>query len=417
MTEDQLTSRRAIEALRAGVPNRDAVRALGCSQPHIEEKFLEKLQDRRFGGLLIAGDFGTGKSHLLEYLHHMALERNFVSSKIVISKETPLYDPAKLYRCAIDAAMVPDKQGRALHEITQTLNDKSPEYVAFCQRVNSASRDFDARFAATLYIYEQVRTRDLELRDRVISFWSGHKLNQSEIKRSLRQLGEAATYRFGKISEKDLSLQRFRFAAELMTVAGYAGWILLVDEVELIGRYSLLQRAKSYAEVARWMGALRNETPLPLVTVFTITPDFGRAVLEDKNDSEKVRARLEMRGGEGDRLLASQAERGMKELQKPTLLKPLKRDSIQALGGKLREIHAMAYQWSPPAAQVDCEFLTSGRTRTYVRALINRMDLARLYPSYHAEIEARELQPSHAEDKDLEAPSEGGEDNGDNGKE
>jgi hypothetical protein len=240
MTEEQLTSRRAIEALRAGVPNRDAVRALGCSQPHIEEKFLEKLRDRQFGGLLIAGDFGTGKSHLLEYLYHMALERNFVSSKIVISKETPLYDPAKLYRCAIDAAMVPDKQGSALHEITQTLNDKSPEYVAFCQRVNSDSRDFDARFAATLYIYEHVRTRDLELRDRLISFWSGHKLNQSEIKRSLRQLGEAATYRFGKISEKDLSLQRFRFAAELMTVAGYAGWILFVDEVELIGRYSLL---------------------------------------------------------------------------------------------------------------------------------------------------------------------------------
>jgi hypothetical protein len=417
MTEKQLESRRAIEALRTGVPNREAVRALGCSQFHIEEKFLGRLQNRQHGGMLIAGDFGTGKSHLLEYLHHAALERGFVSSKIVIGKETPLYDPVKLYRAAIDAAKMPDKKGRALHEVVQTLNENSPAYLAFRERLNSDAAGFDVRFAATFYIYEQVRMRDLELRDRMISFWSGHKLNQSDIKSSLRQIGEAASYRFNKISEKDLALHRFRFAAELMTVAGYAGWVVLVDEVELIGRYSLLQRAKSYVEAARWMGALKNEPPLPLIAVFTLTPDFGRAVLEEKNDLEKIRARLEARGAEGDRLMASQADRGMKELLKPVLLKRIDRDGIRDVGEKLREIHATAYQWTPPAAQPDGEFLTSGRTRTFIRALINQMDLARLYPSCHAETESRELQPSTAEDKDLEAPGETEDDNSFNGRE
>src|SRR5215211_2343349 len=101
-----LSARRAIEALRAGVPNRDAVLALGCEQPAIEERFREQLQAAReraqagvqTSGLLIAGDFGTGKSHLLEYLQHVALAERFVCSKVVISKETPLYDPAKFYR-------------------------------------------------------------------------------------------------------------------------------------------------------------------------------------------------------------------------------------------------------------------------------------------------------------------------------
>ena len=38
-------------------------------------------------------------------------------SKVVISKETPFYDPAKLYRAAAEAAVVPGRMGDALTEI------------------------------------------------------------------------------------------------------------------------------------------------------------------------------------------------------------------------------------------------------------------------------------------------------------
>src|SRR4051794_575497 len=97
--------RRTIEALRSGVPNRDAVYELGSSQDEIEARFDELLADvsQKGGnrGLLVGGDFGTGKSHLLEYLQHVASAQRFVASKIVISKETPLHDPVKVYRTAI----------------------------------------------------------------------------------------------------------------------------------------------------------------------------------------------------------------------------------------------------------------------------------------------------------------------------
>src|SRR4030042_2397429 len=113
--DEQVKNRRAIEALRNGVPNRDAVAVLGCNQPEIEDKFRRQLQNTRDmitdgrpnEGMLVAGDFGSGKSHLLEYLMHLALEQNFVCSKIVISKETQLYDPIKLYRAAAESAIVP----------------------------------------------------------------------------------------------------------------------------------------------------------------------------------------------------------------------------------------------------------------------------------------------------------------------
>ena len=43
--DEQVKNQRAIEALRNGVPNRDAVTVLGCNQPEIEDKFLQHLQN------------------------------------------------------------------------------------------------------------------------------------------------------------------------------------------------------------------------------------------------------------------------------------------------------------------------------------------------------------------------------------
>jgi len=414
MSVDRLACRRAIEAVRAGVPNRDAVRALGCSQPHIEEKFHQGLRDcqelteqgKQARGLLVAGDFGTGKSHLLEHLHHLALEQNFVSSKVVISKETPLYDSAKFYRAAIDAAVVPDRQGGALREIAQTL-DSSAGYVPFYQRVTSDASGLDSRFAATLFVYENVRTREFDLRDRVISFWSGRKLNVSEMRKYLRQLGESATYRLGKITEKELAYHRFRFASQLMVAAGYSGWVLLVDEVELIGRYSLLQRARSYAELARWMGMLREDEICPsLFTVLAITSDFVAEVIERKNDREKVRARLSARGLPDDLLQAGEAEKGMREIEKAAKLKRLERNQIEAVGDKLRGIYARAYQSNPLDAKLPCQALGSTPMRTYLRIWVNQWDLQRLDPSYQPEIATTTMEQHYTEDKDLEVPTE-----------
>src|SRR5262249_29735690 len=63
----------AIEALRAGVPNRAAIRRLGTDERVLCDSITEKLRKCRAGlstgvtveGEIIAGGFGTGKSHLL----------------------------------------------------------------------------------------------------------------------------------------------------------------------------------------------------------------------------------------------------------------------------------------------------------------------------------------------------------------
>lgn len=50
-------------------------------------------------------------------------------SKVVISKETPLHDPAKVFGAAIGEALVPGRPGSAIDEIALALKLDSPEYA------------------------------------------------------------------------------------------------------------------------------------------------------------------------------------------------------------------------------------------------------------------------------------------------
>ena len=405
----QVVCRRAIEALRAGVPNRDAVLALGCEQAAIEERFHAQLQEAKEGakagvqapGLLIAGDFGSGKSHLLEYLQHAAVEAGFVCSKVVISKETPLYDPAKLYRSAMRAAVVPGKRGAALTEIAAHLDPANEAYNELNTWAHSPSAALNSRFAATLFLLKRMGM-DPELRNRLVSFWSGDPLGAAEIKKYLKACGERATYKIETATLRDLALQRFQFVPRLIVAAGYAGWVLLVDEVELIGRYSWLQRAKSYADLLRWMGKLPNQHVPGLVTVFAIMSNFESYILEERNDLEIVPGKLRDRGTED---LAKQAERGMRIIQREKVrLKAPDARAVQQTCEKVRAIHAEAYGWQPPPLSVERLGLTS--MREYVKRWITEWDLKRLDPSYTVDMEKTALSQNYSEDSALETPSE-----------
>lgn len=411
MSDTRTESRRAIEALRAGVPNQDAVRALGSSQPDLEKRFRQQLKAAREGfsdgnqamGILIAGDFGTGKSHLLEHFHHIALEENFVCSKVVISKETPLYDPAKVYRAAMQEARVPGKTGHALSEVAFSLKFDSPQFADFEKWVNQPDGPLNSRFAATAYIFRY--GEDIEVKDRIIRFWSGDLIGVAELKTWLKGVGEAASYKIDKISIRELALQRYSFAPQLIVAAGYSGWVLLLDEVELIGRYSLRQRARSYAELTRFMGKLEGVSLPGMTSVLTISQDFESAVLEERNDEEKIPGKLRASGSETDLLLASQAERGMQLIRrdKQVLEKP-DIDRIKQTFEKIRTTYASAYNWQPGADNIKTD--PTARMRQHVKRWITDWDLRRLYPEYKPEIEAREIGPTYGENPELEQSSE-----------
>jgi hypothetical protein len=414
---ESVAARRAIEALRSGVPNGDAVRALGCNQPEVEARFANLLSavgpaasiDAQAPGLLIAGGFGSGKSHLLEYLQQVALAENFVASRVVISKETPLFDQAKLFRAAVESAHVPRRNGMAIHEIALGLRQDSRAYADLYKWANSPAAGIAAVFPATLLLHERLNS-DPELAEKIRNFWSGDPLPIKDVRDGLRQIGEVAAFSLKAAKVRELTEQRFMFASRLIQGAGYRGWVLLVDEVELVGRYSLVQRGKSYAELARWLGRIDGMHVPGLATVAAITDDYAAEVLQVKGDRDYVGAKLRDKGTPEFQTLAARAEAGMRIIDREALM--LLRPTAETLSltyEQLRTIHARAHAWEPPDVGAAEHSLTRSM-RAHVRRWINEWDLKRLYPGSIVSTEERQLQTSYEEDDALEDnPPEDGE--------
>ncbi len=412
--EATVERRRALEALRAGVPNRDAVMVLGSMQQGVEDRFSQLLEAVRAlpggtapGGMLIGGGFGTGKSHELEHLSHLALSEGFVVSGVVISKETPMHDPARVYRSAIESAKVPGRPGSAIDEIAAGLRFDSDPYADLYRWAHREDSPVDSRFAATLFLYEHARG-DEEFTDRIVRFWAGDPLPVADLRRRLREAGAAATYRLMAIKERDLSRQRFRFVSRLIQAAGYGGWIVMLDEVELIGRYTSTQRARSYAEIARWVRGDRDDPAAPIAAVLTTVDDFETQVLVGKNDNELIPKKLRAKGTVEDELLAGQAEAGMRVIEREQIpLQPPGRDELDRTYSQLKQIHGEAYGWDPPEV-AGLERLPSNRMRQYVRAWINEWDLLRLDPGYQPQVSVAGLDVNLSDDSEIEGRDEEG---------
>ena len=411
--DPRVARRRAIEALRSGVPSREAVAALGSAQSEIEDRFGAILASLRAlpsgghhpGGMLVGGGFGSGKSHLLEHLAHLAMNDGFVVSKVVVSKETPLYDPAKVFRAAVESAVVPGKQGSALPEVAASLRTDVPAYSDLYKWAHSPGCGLNERFAASLFLFERLRAVDEEFAELIVRFWAGDPIRVPDLRRRLKEVGEAATYPLPPVSQRELALQRFRFVSRLMRAAGYTGWVLLFDEVELIGRYSVLQRAKSYAELARWVRGNYNDPGVPLAALLAITDDFEAAVLAAKNDPDMIPARLRSRQSPDYDVLAGQAEVGMRIIDRELVaIKPPDDAELDRTYGRLKEIHADAFGWDPPDVS-GLERLAATRMRQYVRAWINEWDLIRLDPGFVPETETVEIAMDYREDAYLEGDS------------
>ena len=409
-----LDSRRAIEALRNGVPNRKAVEILGCNQPGVEAAFDALLagvadtgaQPGNSTGMLVSGGFGSGKSHLLAHLESRALSQNFVCSTVAVSKETPLYDLGKVFNSAIENARMPDRRGRLIEELGSAMDWKSGGSTGFLRWADNAASSglLSPMFPASLLVY--ARVGDPELTGKIESFWSGDRIRVAEVKDGLRRIGQSKNYPFRAPRAAELPPQRLRFAVELIRSAGYRGWVVLLDELELVGSYSLLQRGRSYAELARWLGRAVNQACPGLVAAGTVTDDFASAIISPDGKKDRDYVSPKLAGGRYANV-AAHAETGMRLLERECIpLNAPTEDDVNATIETLRRMYGETYGWEAPRP----EARAGGggiqtRMRYKVRASINTWDLLRFYPESRPDIVGGEYRPAYEEDADLERES------------
>ncbi len=404
-TLDPLLCRRALEALRAGVPNRDVVRLLPPLHTRARTEFDALLRSTESSwatqkpvpGMLISGGFGSGKSHLLDYLRHAALESGFVCSRVTLSKETPLSDLAKVYRAAVASAVAPDRTGPALSEIADTLQtDRAPYYDQLYKWAHRDG-DLDPRLPASLLLFERQASADEDLREKILAEWTGYPMRIGDMKAALKAAGEMTTYAVGR-PQRGQELHHFEFVNRFFRAAGYNGWVILLDEVELIARYGIRQRGRSYAHLATLLGAGKTGQIPGLAVVAAVTDDYAGEVLRRKGDRVKVPAKMMI----AEDPLREMAEAGMERIESGTL--PLNSPTKKQMGesyDRVREVYAAAYGWTPPDITDALEYAGSTRMRQYVRAWVTIWDLRRLYDQ-EGELITEDVTISYEEDADVE---------------
>jgi hypothetical protein len=104
-----------------------------------------------------------------------------------------------------------------------------------------------------------------------------------------------------------------------------------------------------------------------------------------------------------DANVAGEALTGIRliEQESEALIRPYE-PMVDALYGRLRELHGSAYSWSPPQVSA-VEKLSSTRMREYVRGWITEWDLRRLYPEAQLDIEITDVRQTYEEDQELES--------------
>ncbi|MGB0910258.1 MAG: hypothetical protein ACPGYT_07835, partial [Nitrospirales bacterium] len=176
---------------------------------------------------------------------------------------------------------------------------------------------------------------------------------------------------------------------------------------ELIGRYSVNQRTKSYAELARLVGGQNNISYPGVGVVVALTEDFQQEVLEGKGDMVKIPKRLQVDSSEANKILVEQAEIGMKLVESRRIpIEGPTENLIQETHKAIRSLHVQAHNWRDwdhAAIVPHIEVVSGTRMREYVKSWITALDLKRLVPDESVEIEVANFESHYEEDQVLAA--------------
>ncbi len=359
-----------VEGLRSGVPYRDLAKTVAFGRERYIDsvkRMMEGVEQGRapkLPSLVLRANYGEGKTHLLHSLWGAAEDRNWVVSFVSLSKETPLDRLDYLYPKLMENTYIPGSaQPGVAFIVARALENQLllPE---------ARTIGMSARIMAVL---DALVVHD-EGYDELLADVTGNFLSVADLKRIYRQnLGRAP--QLTRSSMKDEAFEYIRLIDWLIQKAGFAGWLILIDEVELVGKLGKGARSQAYANMGRLI-----EGKLPhTLCVWALAANFFSDVLIRRNDREECPRWLSARQKEER---APWSEAALDALLEAKLLDPLTVTQIKALVQQIHELHQEAYAWSAPFDGEDLyeqvrRFAPTQdtRLRTYVRLSLAILDV------------------------------------------
>ena len=299
---------------------------------------------------------------------------------------------------------VPKRAGPLFEELCSGNWWKQPAAGELLRRTEHKGQrgELATMFAATLRVYED--DWDTALRTSIEGWWSGEKLRVADVRDALKRMQRHRDVPCQGAKAHELPGQRTRFATDFVR-ARHRGWVLLLDELELIGQYSRLQRARSYAALARWMG-IEQSAPAPeIVVVGAITDDYAAAKIgPEEGAGDRIDANATLADRPRHKHLRDACEAGMRFIERNCIeLGESDEERNRDILERLRNIYSRAYDWeTPPATPLRHAAESWMKMRHRIRAPIEEWDLLRLDPETTPYIIAEEERADYTERPELE---------------
>lgn len=370
----QFESRKTIEALRSGIPSRSVGQYFTGTRQKMISSITERLEQTAEGkssGMIITGKYGEGKTHMLNTVFSMAHARNMVVSILPLSKESPFDKLHLIFPKLMDNTYLPMReQPGFMHELADRMQDSRfvSDLLLFCSSELKCNKLY---YLIKTYRKESSEEELLKLQADL----SGDFMANADLKKRYRFLYKEALKYNETFAKTKHSMDYFAFISYVFEALGYNGWVILIDEAELIGRLGKKARLNAYRNMSGFL------SPLPslhsVFTLFAFTASYTDDVIDRKHDIEN----LEEIYPQGN----SSVRDSINAIIRAPQLQPLTKQEIGTVLDTIIDIHSEAYQWNPgiTSGQIQKEADSAGfLLRTKIRTAIEILDQLYQYGSY-----------------------------------
>lgn len=366
----------AIESLRAGIPTRLSTRLLPDLRASVTDKILLDLASFETGvipaGRILWGQYGQGKTHALTAIEHQALDHNFAVSRVSLSREVSCHNLFSFYSQIAPRIRTPDS---TLEGIQQYLNRLHPVDI----RQTILFQDERYRNNLPLTMLEDYLFAEGEDKEKLYGALLGLRLPGSEISRMHRSVkGEKLpSLHFKATEHADAFLG---LMADTLQMCGFEGWVILIDEIELIGRLGKLSRYKAYKNLD-WLLNWGSTQKYPIYTVAAAATRLQDDLWYGKEQDDRSMMPELAEAKWGPAAGMDMIRFFMRAVDNNALnVLPARSADLETLLDCVADLHGQAYEWQPDFSSSELiRHVGAQPVRTYIRAALESLDLQYLY--------------------------------------
>jgi hypothetical protein len=368
-----------INSLSAGVVPRIGVEHIAVGRENELKSLSQNLDDIAEGVAafrFIIGNYGSGKSFMLQMIRSRAIEQGFVVADADLSSERRLAgsnnEGLATYRELMSRLATKTRpDGGALVSILEGWINKIQQEVVKDTGLRPNDDGFDDKVEEKIrevvqYIEDLVHGFDFG--SVIIAYWRGYRLDDDNLKAAaMRWLrGEFNTKTEAKaalgvrvIIDDDSWYDYIKILAKFVAEIGYKGLLVLIDEsVHLYQISTTVTREKNYNRLL----AIFNDTMQCKAEHLGIFIGGTTKFLEDQNRG--LFADQAWRRRTKESRFVTQA--GVQEYSGPVMrLNPLSQEEILTLLQRLTEIHVLNFSYE--------KLLTKRELQDFVQAIVNRL--------------------------------------------